>query len=205
MRTCTGTEFPADPYELAAEMYRAEFAVAVAGAVLGIQPFDQPNVEAAKVFAREAMAAREPVLPSGDLEVVGAAAGATRYHELLAAAQAGDYVALQAYLPASDPLNAQMQAIRSGVGERTLASTSGIGPRYLHSTGQLHKGGPNDGIFVQIVDEDRPEVPVPETNFSFGDVVDAQALGDAQALADRGRRLVRVTIDHVGELESFVS
>lgn len=195
--------FGSDPKSLGAEMYRAEFATAVAGAVLGIQPFDQPNVEAAKVFAREAMASREPVAAEGTLEVVAVSAARDRMAGYLDEAAAVDYVALQAYLPDTDALQAQLQELRSSIGARGLATTAGIGPRYLHSTGQLHKGGANTGIFVQIVDTDRPDVPVPETDYSFGDIIDAQAMGDAQALADGGRRLVRVEVDQAADLSGL--
>ena len=200
-----GMTFGSEPYQLAAEMYRAEFATAVAGAVLGIQPFDQPNVEAAKVFAREAMAASDPMEPSGALEVVPVTTAQRALEGLLEDAQPGDYLALQAYVPDSPELQDQLQAIRAAVGAQGLATTAGVGPRYLHSTGQLHKGGANNGIFVQVVDRDRPDVPVPETDYTFGDIIDAQALGDAQALADRNRRLIRLHIENTDELGRLVS
>ncbi len=197
--------FTSEPYALGAEMYRAEFATAVAGAVLGIQPFDQPNVEAAKVFAREAMAAREPIETEGSLEVVSVSSAHRSLVRLLEEADKGDYVALQAYLPDSTRLQGQLQTLRSMIGATGLATTAGIGPRYLHSTGQLHKGGDNNGVFIQIVDRDRPHIPVPETDYSFGDIIDAQALGDAQALADRDRRLIRVSIEEASELSGLVA
>lgn len=199
-----GMAFPAEPHRLGAEMYRAEFAVAVAGAVMGIQPFDQPNVEAAKDFAREAMAARETGETSAGLQVHSLSAAVERVGELLADAAPEDYVAFQAYLPPSRDLNDRLQAVRGAVAASGLATTVGIGPRYLHSTGQLHKGGANNGIFIQLVDADRPSVPVPETDYTFGQVIDAQALGDAEALADRDRRLVRVQIGAVDEIPALV-
>lgn len=196
--------FTSEPYALGAEMYRAEYATAVAGSVLRIQPFDQPNVEAAKVFAREAMAAREPTAVTGSLEVMSVAEARPMLTQLLETAVSGDYVALQAYLPNSPGLRDGLQTLRGIVGASGLATTAGVGPRYLHSTGQLHKGGANNGIFVQVVDRDRPHVPVPETNYTFGDVIEAQALGDAQALADRDRRLLRVHIDEPAALADLV-
>lgn len=187
--------FESEPYRLGAEMYRAEFATAVAGAVLGIQPFDQPNVEAAKVFAREAMAARDPVETSGTLDLLGVDEARLALAGHIRDASPGDYVAFQAYLPDSQMLKEQLQHLRSAVGHQGMTTTAGVGPRYLHSTGQLHKGGPNNGIFVQIVDRSHPDVAVPETDYTFSDIIRAQALGDAQALADRDRRLVRVVVD----------
>lgn len=190
---------------LGAEMYRAEYGVAVAGAVMGIHPFNQPNVEAAKDFAREAMAERDPVDPTGDLEVLDFATARRRFSKLVEEAEPEDYVALQAFLPPSTRLDAALRALRIRLAERNVTSTAGVGPRYLHSTGQLHKGGPNEGIFLQIVDNDRPGVPVPETEFSFDAVIDAQALGDAQALADRDRRLVRVSVEDAAEIGSLLA
>ena len=196
--------FGSEPYDLAAEMYRAEFATAVAGAVLGIQPFDQPNVESAKVFAREAMAAREPVPATGDLEVATGADVADHVEGLLAQVGAGDYIGLHAYLPPSKAVDAALQSLRSVIGASGNATTAGVGPRFLHSTGQLHKGGANNGVFLQILDGDRPDVPVPETDYSFGDIIDAQAFGDAQALVDRDRRLARIEVSGPDEIASLV-
>ena len=196
--------FGSEPYDLAAEMYRAEFATAVAGAVLGIQPFDQPNVESAKVFAREAMAAREPVPATGDLEVATGADVADHVEGLLAQVGAGDYIGLHAYLPPSKAVDAALQSLRSVIGASGNATTAGVGPRFLHSTGQLHKGGANNGVFLQILDGDRPDVPVPETDYSFGDIIDAQAFGDAQALVDRDRRLARIEVTGPDEIASLV-
>ena len=129
-----------DPYDLGAEFYRWEFATAVAGHVLEIHPFDQPNVQAAKDKTNEVLAAGEPdVEPRGSLD------------ELLAQAEDGDYVCVQAFIdPAREDELAPLIERAHATG---CVVTSGLGPRYLHSTGQLHKGGPNTGLFVQVVDE----------------------------------------------------
>ena len=107
----------------------------------------------------------------------------------------GDYVALHAYLAPTAATTAALEAIRLALRHRTrLATTVGYGPRFLHSTGQLHKGGPNTGLFLQLVDEPAQSVPVPETEYSFGALIRAQALGDLLALKKRGRRVLRVNL-----------
>jgi glucose-6-phosphate isomerase len=174
-----------DPYGLGAEFYRWEFATAVAGHVLGINPFDQPDVQAAKDRTNEVLASGEPDLePRGSLD------------ELLAQAQAGrDYVCIQAFV---DPAREDELA---PVVERAHATgcvvTHGLGPRYLHSTGQLHKGGPNTGLFVQVVDETGAELPIPGRDFGFGRLIRSQAAGDFAALEERGRRVIRIRLEEL--------
>ncbi len=171
-----------DPYDLGAEWYRWEFATAVAGHVLGINPFDQPDVQAAKDKTSEVLAAGEPdVSPQGSVE------------DLLGEAAEGDYVCIQAFV---DPAREQELAPLVVRGSETgCVVTKGLGPRYLHSTGQLHKGGPNTGLFVQVVDETGDEIPIPGRDFGFGRLIRAQAAGDFAALAERGRRAVRIRLE----------
>jgi transaldolase / glucose-6-phosphate isomerase len=175
-----------DPYELGQEFFRWEFATAVAGAMLGINPFDQPDVQAAKDKTSEVLAAGEaPLEPKGSLD------------ETLASASAGeDYIAILAFVDPDreaelDPLVARARATG-------CAATVGLGPRYLHSTGQLHKGGPNRGVFVQVVDDLGDEVPIPGRDFGFRRLIAAQAAGDFQALEERGRRIVRMRLEDIG-------
>jgi len=174
----------AEPYELAPEMYRWEFATAVAGHVLGINPFDQPDVQAAKDKTSEVLAGGEPdVSPRGSVD------------ELLAQASPGDYVAIQAFI---DPAReGQLAPLVARARETGCVVTVGLGPRYLHSTGQLHKGGPNTGLFIQVVDETGDEVPIPGREFGFGRLIRAQAAGDLAALEERGRRGVRVRLEEL--------
>ena len=181
--------------DLGAEMFRAEFAVAAAGAVLGIHPFNQPDVQLAKDLARRAM---EGELSAGDVDeidsadVVGLTAAVTGW---LGTAREGDYIALQAYTVPSAETTEALQRIRLGLRDRLkVATTLGYGPRFLHSTGQFHKGGPNTGLFLQLVDEPSPDLDVPETDYSFGKLLAAQALGDYQALKERNRRVLRVQL-----------
>jgi transaldolase/glucose-6-phosphate isomerase len=109
--------------------------------------------------------------------------------------QAGDYIAIQAYLAPTPDSEALLQQIRQALGSRLgVATTLGFGPRFLHSTGQLHKGGPPTGRFLQLVDEPGEDVAIPETNYSFGTLVEAQALGDYQALLQRGRHVLRINL-----------
>ena len=173
------------PYDLAGELYRWEFATAVAGHVLGINPFDQPDVQAAKDKTNEVLAAGEPDLePRGSVD------------ELLAQAQAGrDYVCIQAFIdPARED---ELAPLVERAHETGCVVTKGLGPRYLHSTGQLHKGGPNTGLFVQVVDDTGDELPIPGREFGFGRLIRSQAAGDFAALAERGRRVVRIRLEDI--------
>jgi transaldolase/glucose-6-phosphate isomerase len=173
-----------DPYDLGAEFYRWEFATAVAGSVLEINPFDQPNVQAAKDKTNEVLQTKgEP-----DVEPAGS------FDELVAQAREGDYVCFQAFI---DPARqAELDpAIERARSETGCVVTKGLGPRYLHSTGQLHKGGPSTGLFVQVVDDPGDELKIPGKPFGFRRLIRAQAAGDYASLQDRGRRIVRVRLE----------
>jgi hypothetical protein len=171
-----------DPYDLAGEFYRWEFATAVAGHVLGINPFDQPDVQAAKDKTNEVLAAGEPDLsPRGSLD------------ELLAQAGEGDYVCIQAFIDPARQL--ELEPLLARAHETGCVVTCGLGPRYLHSTGQLHKGGPNTGLFVQVVDETGDELAIPGRDFGFGRLIRSQAAGDLAALEERGRRVIRIRLE----------
>ncbi len=186
----------AEPADLGAEMFRWELATAVAGAVLGIHPFDQPDVQLAKDLARKAMQGDTP--PGGAVDAIPVAepdALAAALRSWAGSARPRDYVALHAYLAPGDETWAALQRLRAVLGESLrIATTVGYGPRFLHSTGQLHKGGPDTGLFMQIVDEPSHDEPIPEAEGTFGRVVRAQALGDFGALRQRGRRAVRVDV-----------
>jgi len=188
--------------DLGQEFFRWEVAVAAAGAVLGIHPFNQPDVQLAKDLTKRAMEQRNRVTGEqgrGGEEEVSVAQTETLARALgawLAGVQVGDYAALQAYLAPTPETTAALQNIRLMLRDRLrLATTLGYGPRFLHSTGQLHKGGPNTGLFLQLVDDPVDDLPVPETSYTFGTLIRAQALGDYQALMQRGRRVLRV---HLG-------
>ena len=173
------------PVALGAEMVRWEVATAVAGHVLGINPFDQPDVQAAKDRTTEVLA--------GGLS--DDAPATIALDELLAGAQPGDYVAIQGFVdPEHEP---RLEILRARARETGCVVTVGLGPRYLHSTGQLHKGGPPSGIFVQVVDDPGDELPIPGRPFGFGRLIEAQAAGDLAALTERGRRVARVRLEEV--------
>jgi transaldolase/glucose-6-phosphate isomerase len=190
---------------LAQEMFRWQMAVAAAAAALGVHPFDQPDVEIAKELARQAMApaarsAEEPEvdraagvsisIDAGDPEALAQALSAW-----IGDARPGDYVALQAYLAPTDATLRSLADIRLALRDRlTLAVTLGFGPRFLHSTGQLHKGGPDNGLFLQLVDEPDDDIAIPETGYGFAALIRAQALGDLGALKQRRRRVLRVNL-----------
>ena len=183
-----------NPGQLGAEFFRWEFATAVAGAVLGVNPFDEPNVRSAKertqsqlqAYAATGALRMDPPLTGNSVvlerTVTPAQASAT---------EAGRYVAILDYLPLDSGRGAAIAQIRGDLRRRTgHATTHGIGPRYLHSTGQYHKGGPNTGIFVLLTAADRTTTEIPESGYSFSTLKQAQALGDFDALAAAGRTVM---------------
>jgi len=177
-----------DPYELGQEFFRWEFATAVAGSILGINPFDQPDVQVAKDKTREVLASgKEPdITPQSSPD------------DLFAQAQPGDYVCLQAFVEPTDANEAKLLELAARAREATgCVVTHGFGPRYQHSTGQLHKGGPNTGLFLQIVDETGDELPIPDQPFGFGQLIRAQAAADFAVLKERGRRVARVRLEEI--------
>ena len=208
-----------DRLDIAAEFFRWEIATAVCGAVLGINPFDQPDVEASKVATRALTAAYEstgafPVdtplarteamtlyADPRNTETLRAAGGTDVGVESLLSAHlsrlvAGDYFAVLAYVDRSETHRSVLQRLRHAVRDaRGVATCVAFGPRFLHSTGQAFKGGPATGVFLQVTCDDVPDLPIPGRGYTFGVVKAAQALGDLQVLAARGRRVLRV---HVG-------
>ncbi len=172
-----------DPYAIGGEFFRWEFAVALVGSILEINPFDQPDVQAAKDKTSE-------VLASGDVAELEPAGSVD---ELLEQAEPPNYVAVQAFI---DPMreSALLPLIERARGTGCVV-THGLGPRYLHSTGQLHKGGPPTGVFIQVVDDTGDDVPIPAQDFGFGRLIRAQAEGDYRSLKERGRKIVRVRVE----------
>ncbi|HEX2163201.1 MAG TPA: bifunctional transaldolase/phosoglucose isomerase [Thermoanaerobaculia bacterium] len=183
-----------DRLDLAGEMLRWEIATAAAAIVLGVQPFDQPDVQLAKDLAREAIAggggaAVAGAIPAGDDDLP------RRLAESLGACAAGDYLALHAYLPPGSPVDEALSRLRRALAERTgCAVTLGWGPRFLHSTGQLHKGGPPTGVHLQLVDTPADDLAIPETDLTFARLIASQAAGDRRALEQRGRGVLAVDL-----------
>ena len=203
----------ASPLQIVQEFFRWEFATAVAGSIIGIDAFDQPDVEASKIATRKLTDAynESGTLPGekafgsdGDVSFFAdpanarALGGGTLDAVLkahFARAKPGDYVALLAYIERDKATRAWIQTARLAIRDAThLATCAEFGPRFLHSTGQAYKGGPNSGVFLQITADDASDVPVPGEKFTFGIVKAAQARGDFDVLAERGRRALRVHI-----------
>lgn len=205
-----------DIYDLGAEFFRWEIATAVAGSIIGINAFNQPDVEASKVVTRDLTSQYEktgslppetPVLEVGDIRLFTDEKNATELARRaggdkslvgylkahLSRIAEGDYFALLAYIQMNDEHQSSLQTIRLAVrDQKRIATCLGFGPRFLHSTGQAYKGGPNSGVFLQITCDDAVQLPVPEQKYTFGVVKAAQARGDFQVLAQRGRRALRV-------------
>jgi len=207
-----------DIYDLGAEFFRWEISTAVAGSILGINPFNQPDVEASKVATRNltseyektgSLPAEKPVFEDAGVKLFTddknatalaktvsdrSLAGYLKAH--LARIKAGDYFAVLGYVQMNAENEQSLQAVRHAVrNKKRVATCLGFGPRFLHSTGQAYKGGPNSGVFLQVTCDDSVALPVPGQKYTFGIVKAAQARGDFQVLAERGRRALRV---HLG-------
>ena len=196
-------DFSADPLDVGAEFLRWEYATAALCDRLGGNAFDQPDVEEAKQLARAELAslrathiaATPPLPPLSTLST----------DELRRAARPGDYVAILAYLPPAQDVLIELRALRAAWGrELGCVTTLGIGPRYLHSTGQLHKGGPNTGLFLVITADGGEDLPIPGMGLTFGQLHQAQARGDVRALLGRGRRVAHVHLSSPGELAQLL-
>ena len=191
-----------DPLDIGAEFFRWEYAIAVAGTILGINVFDQPNVQEAKDLTKKVLGEGNPPTVGEGIRWAGQA-GATleaAIQALLGQVRAGDYVALLAFIAPTAEHDRALNAIRLAIHDKyRVATTVGYGPRYLHSTGQLHKGGPNTGVFLQLVGDDPDDLPIPGEKFTFGVLKQAQALGDFQALRNHGRRVLRVQARDVAQ------
>ncbi|HEX9741885.1 MAG TPA: glucose-6-phosphate isomerase [Nitrospiraceae bacterium] len=179
-----------DTYDLAGEFFRWEFATAIAGHYLGIHPFDQPNVQESKENTARVLdyVKAHGKLPPNDAPESGV-------DMLLSQAGPGRYLAILAYLTPSAQSDAAIKVLRKTLlTKHHLTTTAGYGPRYLHSTGQLHKGGPNSGLFLQLIEDMKPDVAIPGQPYSFGLLAQAQAVGDYQSLQARHRAVVRVRV-----------
>ncbi len=195
-------------YDLGREFFRWEFATAVAGSILGINTFNQPDVEASKIEtkkltsefeAKGSLPVEQPAFEDGGIKVFGSAKGGTLVDALrahLGSIHAGDYFALLGYIQMTAAHESALEAMRVKVRDRKRVATCvGFGPRFLHSTGQAYKGGPNSGVFLQITADDANDLAIPGQKYSFGVVKAAQARGDLAVLVERGRRALRV---HLG-------
>ncbi|MGH9675080.1 MAG: bifunctional transaldolase/phosoglucose isomerase, partial [Bryobacteraceae bacterium] len=207
-----------DRYDLGQEFFRWEIATAVAGAIMKINPFNQPDVEESKIETRKltteyehtgALPPESPFLEERGLALYtdkanaaalgnGSAGAVLKAH--LARLQTGDYFALLAYIEMNEAHERALQAMRMAVRDaKKVATCLGFGPRFLHSTGQAYKGGSNNGVFLQITCDDKNDLAIPGAKYTFGVVKAAQARGDFQVLAQRGRRALRVHLRDVGQ------
>ena len=204
-----------DPLDLGEEFFLWEFATAIAGALLGVDPFDQPNVQESKDNTKRLLAEyvqngslpqQKLIIAEESMRVFGDEAtrdllrrGGSSMQEIITAhlsrIKPGDYFAVTQYIEELNNYEGLLQQVRIAVrDEKKVATTSGYGPRFLHSTGQLHKGGPDTGVFLQITSEDINDIEIPGEKFTFGVLKQAQALGDFESLAARGRRAMRVDL-----------
>jgi len=200
-------------YDLAAQFYGWEFAVAIACSLIGVNAFDQPDVQDSKDRTKQKLAQYKTSGILGEPDVIWTGDGAKLYGDpfdgleqceslsdiietFTAQAEEGDYIAINAYLPRNAHTQSKLNDLRQRILDKTgRATTLGFGPRFLHSTGQLHKGGANNGLFVQITQEDAKDLEIPGENFTFGVLARAQALGDLEALQSRDRRVIRVHLE----------
>ena len=197
-----------DPLDLGQEFFRWEVATAIAGHLLDVNPFDEPNVQESKDNTAAllesfqetgALPGEEPAISAGPLSLYGVSGVQSVSNALrgfFAQIGAGDYVSLMTYLPQDNATQHRVNAIRDSLrGATRAATTVGYGPRFLHSTGQLHKGGPNTAVCLQLTADIAEDLPIPGAPYSFGTFIQAQALGDRRSLQRHGRRVLRV---HLG-------
>ncbi len=187
-----------DKYGIAQEIFRWEVAVALAGTVMGIHPFNQPDVQLTKELTRKILGMdgdnfkREAEGETLKIEDTGLG---DKFANWISSTLPGDYICIQAFLPPFPEIEEAVQKIRKSLLIKThLPTTFGFGPRYLHSTGQLHKGGPNSGLFLQMVDEPDCDQQVPERDYSFNSLIQAQAFGDFLSLKEKNKRILRVNL-----------
>ena len=182
-----------DKYELGGEFFRWEFATAVTGSILGVNPFDQPDVQSSKIATSRMLRQFSP------LQSLPIERPSRTFGDLLRESQQGNYLAIMAYLRQTPETDAALQEIRSIVTQRFhIATTIGYGPRFLHSTGQLHKGGSHEGLFFQITSRHPLDVGVPQEPYTFGFEVNAQASGDLEALQGAGRNVAWIQLNTAG-------
>ena len=194
-----------DPYDAGAEFFRWEIAVSTACHILGVNAFDQPDVQDSKDRTKAKIAEYQS---TGKLVEVDKGIGIREFGKVadfLKQAKVGDYVAINAYLPRNAEMIDALQRMRVAIREKTkCAVTAGFGPRFQHSTGQFHKGGPNTGVFIQIITDVDKDMKIPNEGMTFGTLIRAQALGDYETLIARGRRVIRVHLSRPNDIDLLV-
>jgi len=194
-----------DSYSLASEFYRWEVAIAVVCHVIGVNAFDQPDVQDAKDSAKAKIAEYQKNGTLTETALVSLDEASDELEPFLARAKTGDYISINAYLPRNAETTAALTELRLALRAKTgCATTLGFGPRFQHSTGQLHKGGADNGLFLQIVADASSDIEIPTQGMSFGTLERAQALGDYEALRARGRRVLRIHLPSVDAVNKLV-
>jgi transaldolase/glucose-6-phosphate isomerase len=194
-----------NPYDAGAEFFRWEVAISVACHIWGINTFDQPDVQDSKLRTIAKIKDYQSTGKLADMDLVEAGDAKSALEKFLSDAKAGDFVTINAYVPRNKETEEALQSLRVAIREKTgCAVSAGFGPRFQHSTGQFHKGGPNKGRFIQVVYDAAEDMEIPTQGMTFGTLIRAQALGDYEALLAAGRRAIRIKLSSVGELGKLV-
>jgi transaldolase/glucose-6-phosphate isomerase len=198
-------EFPfMSPYDVGAEFFRWEIAISVACHILGINTFDQPDVQDSKLRTIAKIKDYQATGKLADVDLVDIGDAKPALEKFLANTKAGEFVTINAYIPRNKDTESVLQSLRVAIREKTKCAVSaGFGPRFQHSTGQFHKGGPNKGLFIQVVYDAEQDMEIPTQGMTFGTLLRAQALGDYEALVAAGRRVVRVKLNKVEDLKKL--
>jgi transaldolase / glucose-6-phosphate isomerase len=196
----------ANPYEAGAEFFRWEVAIVVACHIIGVNPFDQPDVQDSKARTKARIADYQKTGKLDEVDLVDGKNIKPTLEKMLSSAQAGDFISINAYLPRNSGMIEVIQELRVAIRAKTgCAVTAGFGPRFQHSTGQFHKGGPNKGWFIQVLYDAHEDMDIPTEGLTFGTLLRAQALGDYEALKVANRRVLRLHLigDILGEINEL--
>ncbi|MBI5964501.1 MAG: bifunctional transaldolase/phosoglucose isomerase [Chloroflexi bacterium] len=194
-----------NPYDVGAEFFRWEIAVSVLCHILGINAFDQPDVQDSKLRTIAKIKDYQATGKLAEVDLVNLSDVKPALDKFISAAQAGEFFTINAYIPRNKETVDALQALRVAIREKTKCAVSaGFGPRFQHSTGQFHKGGPNKGLFIQVVYDAQKDMEIPTQGMTFGTLIRAQALGDYEALIAAGRRVLRIKLDKVEDLRSIM-
>jgi transaldolase/glucose-6-phosphate isomerase len=194
-----------NPYDAGAEFYRWEMAISIACHILGINTFDQPDVQDSKLRTIAKIKDFQATGKLAEVDLVDGQKAKAELKKFLADAKAGEFVTINAYVPRNKEMIEAIQTLRVAIREKTkLPVTAGFGPRFQHSTGQFHKGGPNKGWFIQVVYDAENDFEIPTQGLTFGTLIRAQALGDYEALKAAGRRAIRIKLNKLEDLGNLL-
>ncbi len=194
-----------NPYDVGAEFFRWEIAVSVMCHILGINAFDQPDVQDSKLRTIAKITDYQKTGKLADVDLVNVIAAKSTLDKFISSVQAGEFFTINAYIPRNKETIDALQSLRVAIREKTKCAVSaGFGPRFQHSTGQFHKGGPNKGLFIQVVYDAQKDIDIPNQGMTFGTLIRAQALGDYEALVAAGRRTTRVLLSSPADLSNLL-